>query len=122
MKTGDTVLLSRRYSTADLRAFATLARIDPATITVVPEPLIAALFSYLLGVKLPGRGTNYLKQELRYIKPAALDETVTARVTITRLRPEKHLCDFETLLTNASGEPLAVGRALVSIRDVGTAT
>lgn len=37
---------------------------------VVPEPLIAGLFSTLLGVRLPGPGTNYLKQELGFHGPA----------------------------------------------------
>ena len=74
-----------------------------------------------LGVELPGRGTNYLKQELVYLKPARLDETLTARVTITRLRPEKHLCDLETILTDARGKVLATGRALVFVRDVSAA-
>lgn len=119
LKIGDTAHLSRRYTREDIRDFAALAAIDPASITAVPEPLIAVLFSYLLGVRLPGKGTNYLKQELRYLKPVGLDEALTARVTITRLRPEKHLCDLETRLSNAAGETLATGRALVSIRDVG---
>jgi pimeloyl-[acyl-carrier protein] methyl ester esterase len=120
LKIGDTAYLSRRYTPEDIRDFAKLAGIDPAGITSVPEPLIAALFSYLLGVKLPGRGTNYLKQELCYLKPAGLDEELTARVTVTKLRPEKHLCDLGTVLTNTAGEILATGRALVSIRDAGT--
>lgn len=121
LKIGDTAQLSRRYTAEDIRGFAALAGIAPESVEAVPEPLIAALFSYLLGVELPGRGTNYLKQELIYLAPARLDETLTARVTITRLRPEKHLCDLETLLTDARGETLATGRALVFVRDVGAA-
>jgi acyl dehydratase len=84
----------------------------------VPEPLLAALFSYLLGVKLPGPGTNYLKQELAFAGAAPVGETLTATVTITRLRPEKHLCDLSTTLTAADGRTLASGRALVLVKDV----
>lgn len=119
MKIGDSARLSRRYAPEDIRGFAALAGIAPEGITSVPEPLIAALFSCLLGVELPGRGTNYLKQELTYLRPAGLGQTLTASVTITRLRPEKHLCDLETRLTDAAGETLAEGRALVFVRDVG---
>lgn len=121
MKIGDTARLSRRYTAEDIRGFAALAGMAPENVASVPEPLIAALFSYLLGVELPGRGTNYLKQELAYLAPARLDETLTASVTITRLRPEKHLCDLKTLLTDEQGKILATGRALVFVRDVGAA-
>ncbi len=85
----------------------------------MPEPLIAALFSYLLGVKLPGFGTNYLKQELEFLAPAPLGAELVASVEITRLRPEKDLVDLATICTTADGEPIAKGRALVLVKDVG---
>ncbi|WP_235974714.1 hotdog family protein [Stappia albiluteola] len=85
----------------------------------MPEPLIGGLFSYLLGVELPGFGTNYLKQEMRFLAPAAYDEPLTARVTITRLRPEKHLVDLETICEAADGRRICEGRALVYVEDVG---
>jgi len=86
------------------------------TDSVWPEPLIAALLSYLLGVKLPGPGTNYLKQSLEFPAPAPL----TARVEITRYRLEKHLVDLETTCRLADGTVVARGRALVYVADAGT--
>lgn len=117
MKLGDTATVSRVYTPEDIAAFAKLAGTSAAPRTV-PEPLLAALFSYLLGVELPGSGTNYLKQELRFLEPAPLGEPLTATVTITRLRPDKHLCDLATTLTSAAGRILATGRALVLVKDV----
>jgi 3-hydroxybutyryl-CoA dehydratase len=118
MKVGDEARLTRRYAAEDIEAFASLAGVDAPTIASVPEPLIGALFSYLLGVELPGPGTNYLKQELTFLEPPPLDEEVTASVAITRLRPDKHLCDLATVLTGGDGRVLAQGRALVLIKDV----
>jgi 3-hydroxybutyryl-CoA dehydratase len=118
MKVGDSASLTRRYQAEDIVAFASLAGVAPETIRHVPEPLIGALFSYLLGVELPGRGTNYLKQELAFAAPVPLDAEVTAVVTITRLRPDKHLCDLATTLNDAEGRTLATGRALVLVKDV----
>lgn len=118
MKVGDSASLTRRYAPDDIAAFAGLAGVPPATITHVPEPLIAALFSTLLGVELPGSGTNYLRQELSFAGSPRLDEAVTATVAITRLRPDKHLCDLSTTLTGADGQILATGRALVLVKDV----
>jgi 3-hydroxybutyryl-CoA dehydratase len=118
MRVGDSANLTRRYNSEDIHAFASLAGVASDTIRHVPEPLIGALFSYLLGVELPGRGTNYLKQELVFAEPVPLDAEVTARVAITRLRPDKHLCDLSTTLSDAGGRVLASGRALVLIKDV----
>ncbi len=121
MKVGDAAELGRRFEPEDIRGFVAIAGGDADAISTVPEPLIAALFSRLLGVDLPGPGTNYLKQELTYLAPVPLSSELTARVEITRLRPEKHLCDLATTLVDATGRRLVEGRALVSIRDVAGA-
>lgn len=118
MRVGDSVAVARAYSRADIASFAALAGVPAGTIDAVPEPLLGALFSYLLGVKLPGPGTNYLKQELRFHAPAPLGETLTATVAITRLRPDKHLCDLATSITTSAGAIVASGRALVLVTDV----
>ncbi|MFD1696270.1 phosphate acetyltransferase [Roseibium aestuarii] len=111
--------ITRTYSAEDMIAFKRQAALDGAVPETVPGPLIGALFSYLLGVKLPGRGTNYLKQDMRFLTDAPLDTALTARVTVTRLRPEKHLVDLETTCTTADGVRVCEGRALVYVEDVG---
>ncbi|MEQ9388204.1 phosphate acetyltransferase [Marinovum algicola] len=116
MKVGDRAELRRSYTAADLADFAALAGAAPAA--HVPEPLIAALFSHLLGVDLPGAGTNYLKQELHFTGRAAPQTELTATVEITRLRPEKHLVDLWARCTDAGGQVICEGRALVKTRDV----
>ena len=82
----------------------------------VPEPLIAGLFSRLLGMDLPGPGTMYLKQRLEYVQPARVGEPLVASVTITQLRPEKSLVDLDTLCTGATGQIVCRGQALVLYR------
>ncbi|MCO6188259.1 phosphate acetyltransferase [Rhizobium sp. L1K21] len=116
MKVGDRVEISRVFDEAALKGFEALTGVKLAH---VPEPLIAGMISYLLGVKLPGPGTNYLKQELRYAGKAMPGEALTASVEITRLRPEKHLVDLRALCVNAAGEVICEGRSLVLARDVG---
>lgn len=93
---------------------------DPGAATdIVPEPLIGGLFSYLLGVDLPGFGTNYLKQELEFERPAPIGVPLIARVEITRLRPDKHLVDLATTCRDENGTAYCRGRALVLAKDVG---
>ncbi len=117
MEVGQFAEIERQYSVSDMTSYAELG-IDTDADTV-PEPLIAALFSYLLGVRLPGPGTNYLKQELRFLAPAPLDEALTARVEITRLRPDKHLVDLWSTCRRADGTVICEGRSLVLAKDVG---
>ena len=116
MSPGDHAAITRRFTERDIAEFAALSGASPAE--GVPEPLIAALFSRVLGVDLPGPGTNYLKQTLRLLAPAPVGQPLTARVTITRLRPEKHLVDLATTCHAADGTLICEGRALVLARDV----
>ena len=76
------------------------------------------MFSYLLGVELPGQGTNYLKQESEFFEAAGVDDELRARVEITRLRPEKHLVDLSTTCVTDDGRRICEGRALVFVADV----
>ncbi|PHR57976.1 MAG: phosphate acetyltransferase [Robiginitomaculum sp.] len=117
MQVGHKVEIKRSFSGQDLRSYYELGGELP-TDNQVPDPLLASLFSYLLGMKLPGLGTNYLKQETEYMHAVYIDDVITASVTITRLRPEKHLVDLETMCVNAEGQTICSGRALVFIKDV----
>ncbi len=45
--------------------------------------LSAGLFSALIGERLPGHGTIYMSQNLRFTAPVRIGETVTATVTVT---------------------------------------
>ncbi len=119
MKIGDSTQEVRTFSQDGVQAYGRLGGNISHT-GDVPEPLIGALFSYLLGVKLPGPGTNYLKQHLEFIEVAKVGERLTAQVTITQLRPEKHLVDLETICTKDDGTTICQGRALVYVRDIGS--
>lgn len=117
MKVGDRASVTRTFGRAAVAEFLGMAQFD-AGIEHVPEPLLGGLFSYLLGVKLPGFGTNYLKQEIQFHAPAPLDVPLTATIEITRLRPDKHLCDLSTTCCDPSGAVLCSGRSLVLVKDV----
>jgi 3-hydroxybutyryl-CoA dehydratase len=119
LELGQRAELSRSYTDQDMRDFAVLSGEGAEVPKDVPGPLIGGLFSYLLGVELPGRGTNYLKQSLEFLAPAPTGEELTASVTITRLRPEKHLVDLETICEAVDGTRICQGRALVYVEDVG---
>lgn len=118
---GRTAATVRTFTADDLDAYAILvgAARRPDR---VPEPLLAGMVSKLLGVDLPGPGTNYLKQQWHYLDAAPVGTPLTATVEITRVRPDKHLVDLATTITGDDGQVYAEGRALVLARDAVAAT
>lgn len=117
MKVGDKATVSRTFSAQNLLDYTALSG-HAVSGGLIPEPLVGALFSYLLGVKLPGLGTNYLKQETRFHTSAIIGEVLTAQVEITRIRADKQLVDFSTTCQRSDGGTVASGRALVYVGDV----
>lgn len=116
---GQRAEMTRAFSIDDVAGYVALGG-HPVTHGEVPEPLVNALFSRLLGVELPGQGTNYLKQESEFFETARVDEALTASVEITRLRPEKDLVDLRTRCVGKDGKLISEGRALVYVADVAS--
>ncbi|MEC5163332.1 MULTISPECIES: MaoC/PaaZ C-terminal domain-containing protein [unclassified Janthinobacterium] len=85
---------------------------------LVPPPLLASLFSDLLGTRLPGRGTGWMKQALRFVAPAYVGERITAEVEIVRLRADKDLVNLSSVLTGADGRTICRGESLVLVRNL----
>ena len=85
---------------------------------LVPGPLLSGMFSDLFGTKLPGRGTNWLKQNLHFPAPAYVGDEISATVEIIRLRPEKDLVNLRGTCTNSSGELVCQAQSLVMVKDL----
>lgn len=85
---------------------------------IVPGALLAGMFSGLLGTRLPGRGTGWMKQALRYPAPAYPGDQLTASVAITRLRAEKELVNLSTRVLAEDGRVVCDGMALVLVRNL----
>jgi len=92
---------------------ATFAATDLFGHVVAHGMWTAALVSTLLGTKLPGPGTIYLGQDLRFIKPVAPGDTITVTVTVKEKRPEKHIVLLDTTCTNQNGGKVLSGTATV---------
>lgn len=117
-RVGEQAVVRRAFSAGDVADYVALGGAAPRP-GRVPEPLVWALFSQLLGMQLPGLGTNYMKQDGRFESEAAIGQMLTATVTITRIRSEKQLVDLETVCRDAQGNVVCTGRALVYVADVG---
>ena len=76
--------------------------------------LAAGLITKVLGTQLPGPGTIYLSQSLKFRAPVKIGDTVTATVEVAALHPEKHRATLRTVCT-VRGEPVLEGEAFVSV-------
>jgi len=74
--------------------------------------LSAGLISTVLAMKLPGPGTIYLSQSLRFTAPVRIGETVTARVEVAELLPKRRV-RLATMVTTRDGTTAVEGEAVV---------
>ena len=56
---------------------------------IVHGMLTTSLWSTLVGTRLPGPGSAYMGQEINFLKPVHIGDTVTAKLTVTRIDTEK---------------------------------
>lgn len=130
LKIGDTAAISRTVTDDDVRAFADLTgdhnpvHLDEAVARktrfgrrIVHGMFGASLISAVLGTKLPGEGSIYLSQSLQFLGPVFIDDTLTARVTVQRIKEEKGIVTLETLCENQRGETVIRGEAVVLVED-----
>lgn len=77
--------------------------------------LSAGLISAVLGMRLPGPGTIYLEQTLRFTRPVRIGDTVTARVEVIELIEKRRRVRLATRCANQDGEVVLEGEALVML-------
>jgi 3-hydroxybutyryl-CoA dehydratase len=75
--------------------------------------LTASLISAILGNDLPGHGTIYLGQDLKFRAPVFVGDTITATVELVKFREDKRIATFQTTVTNQDGVLVIEGEAVV---------
>lgn len=73
----------------------------------------ASLISTTLGTQLPGPGTIYLSQSLKFLRPILVGDQITAQVTVKEKLPEKHHVIFECICFNQKNIDVIKGIAEV---------
>lgn len=74
--------------------------------------LTAGLISAVIGEQLPGHGTVYLGQSLKFLAPVRPGDTVRAEVTVTEIDHARRRVQLATKCVVA-GKPVLVGEATV---------
>ncbi|MFH1587594.1 MAG: MaoC family dehydratase [Candidatus Diapherotrites archaeon] len=124
LQIGETASLKRTVEEKDLEEFAKVSQdTNPIHLDdeiarksifkgkVAQGMLLGAMISALLGTKLPGNGYIYRSQDLKFLRPARIGDTLTVKAKISNKNYEKKHVDVETTITNHKGELLVKGRA-----------
>lgn len=126
LKIGQTASIQKTYSAADVTAFAGISLdVNPIHMSdgyakdtlfgkrIVHGILTSGLISAVLGNQLPGPGTIYLGQELKFMAPVYLGDDITATVEVVELRADKKIVKLNTTCVNQDGKTVISGMATV---------
>ncbi len=127
LEVGQKAEFSKTISESDIYLFAGITGdMNPAHIneafasethfkTRIAHGMLAAGFiSAILGCQLPGPGTIYLSQDLKFTAPVRIGDTITAQAEVTSIDHEKHKVTLSTMCWNQDEKKVLVGTAVVS--------
>lgn len=126
LKIGQKASLQKTFSEADVTMFAGVSLdVNPVHMSegyakesmfgkrIIHGMLTASLISAVLGIQLPGPGTIYLGQDLKFMAPVYLGDDITATVEIVELREDKKIVKLNTTCVNQDGKVVISGMATV---------
>lgn len=79
--------------------------------------LTAGFVSAAIASKLPGPGSIYLGQTLRFTRPVRVGDTVKVRLEVLEIIAAKRRVRLATVCTNGNGETVMDGEATVMVPD-----
>lgn len=126
LKVGDKATISKTITDADVALYAGLVgdwnpvHVDEEFAKesifgkrVAHGMLSAGLISAVIGTDLPGINSIYLGQELKFVGPVFIGDTVTAEAEIIKLRDDKKIVTMKTTVRNQKGEAVIEGEAVI---------
>ncbi len=80
--------------------------------------LTASLLSALLGMDLPGPGSVFLEQRVRFLAPVRPGDTIVGTLEVTRVRADRPIITLAAAITRRDTR-VAEGELVVLLRDPG---
>ena len=77
------------------------------------------LISAVLGNKLPGPGSIYLSQQIEFLAPVYIGDTITATVEVSAWRPDKGIITLKTDAYNQGEKQIVTGKAVLLVDQAG---
>lgn len=75
--------------------------------------LIGSFISNVIGTRMPGEGSIYMKQEMTFLRPVYYGDRVTVEVAVKALQKDRNRAVLSTDCYNQKGEKVLAGEALV---------
>lgn len=126
LKAGDFATFSKTVSESDIYQYAGVTGdFNPAHIDeeyakntifktrIAHGMLTAGFISNIIGTRLPGPGTIYLEQSLKFTAPVRIGDTVIAKVEVLDISQDGKRAQLKTTCENQSGATVLVGEAKV---------
>jgi 3-hydroxybutyryl-CoA dehydratase len=121
---GQTASYSKDVTERDLQLFATVsgdvnpvhldaefAAATPFKERIAHGMITGAFISAALALELPGPGTIYLGQSLRFRLPVKIGDTITVHLEVTEKRDDKKFVTLDCKAVNQHGKTVASGSA-----------
>jgi len=125
---GETASRSRMITEKDIIAFAELiddsnpVHLDAeyAKTTMFGERIAhgmhsASFFTTLIATRLPGIAGVYVSQEIKFIRPVRIGDTITAQAAVIEKNDAKRRITLKTTVTNQHGELIIDGKGVVAV-------
>jgi acyl dehydratase len=71
--------------------------------------ITSGMLNALVAMDLPGPGTVFMSQTLKYLAPTYLGDTLTAEVEVLAVKPDKPVCQLKATITNQDGTVVLEG-------------
>lgn len=122
LNVGDTTTLSRTVTEQDIQLFAYLsgdinpihldedyAKTTPFGTRIAHGMFIGVLVTTAVATKLPGPGSIYRGQEMKFQRPVKIGDTITAVLTISEKKKRGNIIKIECEMKNQLGETVFTG-------------
>lgn len=126
IRIGDSAKFGKTLTEADVYQFAgILGNFNPLYVNiefaaktplkkrVVPTMLVAGLVSKILGTQLPGNGTVHVSQDMEFLKPVFIGDTIEAKIVVTSIDGKRCRVSFDVTCINQDSEVVATGETVV---------
>ncbi len=126
MRVGETAAFEKTISESDVYLFAGITGdLNPAHINQVQSEqtmfkgriahgiLVTGLISTVLAMHLPGPGAIYVSQQVKFLAPVRIGDTVRAEVEVTEINAERNRVTLRTCCYNQDGKQVIEGEAVV---------
>ena len=129
LSVGQSAEYSKRITDREIRAFAEITgdnnpvHLDEEAASksmfggrIAHGMLSAGLVSAAIATKLPGPGSIYLGQSMKFTAPVRIDDIVTVTLTVTELLPKKRV-KLSTVCRNQNGDMVLDGEATILMEE-----